>query len=243
MVAHPAYPAVARWGSRYGLPDGSAPRDNSIYVFFDCNGSELTKYRRNDGCSAKYLTSTMAAILKEKGKGVSFSQYRKLLPQFMKAEKLLEVGWYSGAHKIFKTLSKKKFKPSPPMVETSKNRLKEITDKVSELFKEILEEAGNGGKAEALVGLHVLRARCRGLRITTKITKEITKLEKDEATTAGDKKKASLEANGCEIYLKAENHAANGNNKSAKMYFKRVTNNYKDTSFCEKAKERLEELE
>jgi hypothetical protein len=242
MVAHPAYPAIARWGSQYGLPGGSAPRDNSIYVFFDCNGSELTRYRKNDGASAKHLADTMTAILKEKGKGVSFSKYRKLLPDFKKAEKLLEVGWYAGAHKIFKTLSKKKFKPTPPMIETSKGRLKEITDKVSDLFKEIKEKAESGEKAGALVELYVLRARCRGLRITTDITKAISGLEKEDSITADDKKKASMEAKGCEIYLKAEGYAADGNEKSAKNYFERVTNIYKDTSFCEKAKERLEEF-
>lgn len=223
------------------MPDGSAPRDNSIYVFFDCNGNELTKYKKSDGCSAKHLVNTMAAILKEKGKGMSFSDYRKLLPNFKKAEKMLEVGWYAEAHKIFKTLSKKKFKPTPPMIKTSKGRLKEITDKVSELFKEIKENAESGEKAEALVELHVLRARCRGLRITTDITKAISKLEKEDSITADDKKKASMEAKGCEIFLKAEGYAADGNEKSAKNYFERVTNIYKDTSFCEKAEERLEE--
>ena len=51
-------------------------------LFFDSNGSELTKYRLDKGCSAKHLATVMTKVLKEKGKGVSFSDFRTIKPDF-----------------------------------------------------------------------------------------------------------------------------------------------------------------
>ena len=94
-----------------------------------------------------------------------------------------------------------------------------------------------------LVKMHILRARARTMRIAGQITNEIVALEKDDAITTDDKKKAHQEGKACEIFLRGEGYAAEGNKKSAKSYFERVTSIYKDTSFAEQAEQRLSDLE
>jgi len=184
----------------------------------------------------------MSAILKKYGKGISFSDYRKINPDFEKAMKLLEVGWFSEAEDIFEDIAKKDFKPEPPMVKTSKEKLKEIKKAVDDRLKEIRQNIEAGKKKEALVELYILRGRCKQMKVQTTLTKEIKALEKDDAIDRDLVKKAKQEEKACEIFLKAEGYFAEGNIKSAKNYFERVEGVYKETSFYEKALKRLEEI-
>jgi hypothetical protein len=239
MVAHPAYPAVFNWAGQYANASGSWPTDNNIYVFFDSNGTELSNHRKRQGCSHEHLANTMKAILKQKGKGIPLKDYAKVKKEFAIANHLHEVGAWYEAHKAYGKLAKKKFKPEPQMVKTSKERVKEIEKKVTELLKEVQGRIENGDKAEGLVELHVLRARCKGLKIVADITKAISELEKDKSISSEQKKKASYEAKACGKFLRAEGYAAEGNDKSAKSMFEQVKKVYKESSFAEKAEERL----
>ncbi len=243
LVSHPTYPVPFKWAERYARRAGEQDDDTNIYEFFDCNGSHMSKYSMRKGASSVHLVKIMKKILKEKGKGASFSEYRTIKPEFEKANKILDVGWYSEAYKIFERLAKKKYKPAPPIVLASREKLKEITSKVSELFEEIKEKIEQGEKVEALVELRILRARASRLKIGTQLLNATVALAKDKAITSDDKKKAQDEGKACGVFLKGEGYAANGDDKKAKNYFERVTKNYKDTSFAEKAKERIAELE
>jgi len=145
--------------------------------------------------------------------------------------------------KEMKKISKKKFKPEPPMVATSKQKLEEIENTVSEKLQEIKARIEKGELTEALVDLYILRSRARTMKIGVKIANEIVELEKNGAITSDDKKKALDEGKACEIFLRGEGYLADGNKKSAKMYFERVVNIHKNTSFVEDAEQRLGELE
>ena len=239
MAAHPAYPAVYNWAGQYANVGGSWPTDNNIYVFFDSNGTELSNHRKRQGCSHEHLANTMSAILKQKGKGIPLKDYAKVKNEFSIANHLYNVGAWYEAHKAYEKLAKKKYKPEPQMVKTSKQRVKEIEKKVTELLKEVQDKIEGGDKAQGLVELHVLRARCKGLRIVAEITKAISGLEKDKAVSTEQKKKASSEEKACKTYLRAEKYAAEGNDKSAKSMFEQVKKVYKESSFAEKAEERL----
>jgi hypothetical protein len=181
----------------------------------------------------------MAGILKKKGKGIPLKDYAKVKNEFAIANHLYEVGAWYEAHKAYGKLAKKKYKPEPQMVKTSKTRVKEIEKKVTELLKEVQDKIEGGDRAEGLVELHILRARCKGLRIVAEITKAISNLEKDKSISSEQKKKASSEAKACQTYLRAEKYAAEGKDKSAKSMFEQVKSVYKESSFAEKAEERL----
>jgi tetratricopeptide (TPR) repeat protein len=243
IVSHPAHPGTFAWGRQWARRAGEGDLNNNIYEFFESDGTHMPRYSIRSGASEIGLIGVMTQVLKDRGKGMSFVEYRDLKPEFELAGKLLEAGWYDEAYDTYEKLAKKKFTPEPPMITGSKEKLTEIEAAVTAKLDELRQEANNGHRAEALVGLHILRARARTMKVAGQITKEIVALEKDEAITSADAKKAQLEGKACEIFLRGEGYAAEGNTKSAKSYFERVVNIYKESSFAEAAKQRLGELD
>ncbi len=239
LVAHPAYPEVFKWAGRFANAAGSWPTANNMYVFFDSGGTELPEHGQKYGCSHEHLANTMATILKQKGRGIPLKDYAGVKSDFATANHLYEVGAWYEAHKAYGKLAKKKYKPEPEMVRTSRERVREIEEKVEKLLKEIQAKIGNGDKPGALIELHILRARCKGLRIVADITKAVSDLENDESITSEQQKKAAYEAKACEKFLRAEQFAAEGNEKSARGMFEQVTKVYRESSFAGKAEERL----
>jgi hypothetical protein len=239
LVAHPAYPSVFKWARQFANAGGSWPTANNMYVFFDCSGNELTERRQRYGCSHEHLAKTMASIIKEKGRGIPLKDYAKVKSDFAAANHLYEVGAWYEAYKAYGKLAKKDYEPEPEMIRISKEREQDIIEKTASHLKEIQGRIEGGARAEALVELHILRARCKGLKIVAEITKAISDLEKDDSITRAQKKKAAYEAKACGKYLRAEEYAAEGNEKSAKGLFEQVTKVYRESSFAEKAEERL----
>ena len=120
IVSHPAHSGTFSWGRQWARRAGEGDMDNNIYEFFDANGCHMSNYSMRSGASELGLITVMKKVLKDKGKGMSFTEYRKLKPEYELAARLLEIGWYDEAYDTYEKVAKKRFKPEPPMVTDSK---------------------------------------------------------------------------------------------------------------------------
>ncbi len=222
---------------------GSYAEGINVYIFLDSNGAEMTRYSIKKKGDTEKVIRAMSAILKEKGKGVPRKKYKDLLSWNHMGTALFAIGWYDEAYKNFKKLAKLKVTAEVSIIEEAKKKLDEINSRAAELLKEAGGKIEAGNKAEALVDIYILHASCKALKIAHQIWKAISSLEEDEGITAENKKKAAAEAKACELYFRAEEYAAQGNARKARGAFERVVRSCKETSYCEKAKSRLEELE
>jgi len=229
------------YAAKYVKPDSGKYGALQV-IFCKADGTELEKLRLVSNAPKGKLIDNMKIALKDYADIIPKAEYESANALRQRAELMRSLGDYAGAIKEYKELAKKTAKLK--FVEEAKKKPDELEEEAAGKVEEagqhlsgVLQEE----KKEGLNKLEIYYLGMKGLKAYAKVKEYLVEAKKDKDLKE-QHSAARKNAKAFEQFAKGELAYLEGKYKDAVKAYKKITDSYEETSYYDRAKERIQEI-